>query len=65
MVISVIFTLDIPVGPSKRTIAFLGLYSDKAMFLVWRYLSVSSYEVYLWFQCLKEMWIGPTLSHLL
>ena len=34
MVFPPIFTADIPVGPSKRTLGFFYLYNDKAMFLI-------------------------------
>ena len=44
-----------PVGPSKRTLGFFGHYGDKAIFLKWRYISLSLNEIYLCLHCLKEI----------
>ena len=40
MIVLSVFTFDTPVSPRKRTLVFLGLYSD---------------QIYFWLHCLKEM----------
>ena len=52
MVVAPIFTADIPVDPSKRT---LGFYRYKAMFLIWRCISLLPNEIFLCLHCTKEI----------
>ena len=57
MVVSTTFTANFPVGPSERSAGIiLGLYSDKAVFLIW-YLPVSPHPD-------RNMWIGSILCSL-
>ena len=53
MVVSSLLIVDIPVGPSKRTVGFFGLYSDKANFFIWRDILLSPNDIYL--HCLNEI----------
>ena len=55
MVVPPIFTTDVLVGPSTRTLGFSRSYSNKAMFLIWRCISRSPNEIYLCLHCLKDI----------
>ena len=51
-VIPPIFTAGISV---KELSVFAGFYIDKAMFLIWRCISLSPNDIYLCLHCLKEI----------
>ena len=56
MVVSTTFTANFPVGPSERSAGIiLGLYSDKAVFLIWYCISLSPNEIYLCLHSLTEI----------
>ena len=56
MVVSTKFTANFPVGPSERSAGIiLGLYSDKAVFLIWYCISLSPNEIYLCLHSLTEI----------
>ena len=40
------FIADSPEAPNKKLKAFLGLYSDKEIFLIWYYILLSPNEIY-------------------
>ena len=54
MVFPPVLTADIPVDSSKETFVFQGPYSDKAMYLIWRYILLLPNEIHLFLNYLKE-----------